>query len=134
MPVLSCDLACDPEAPLAFRPVGPFSEAMALRLSRPGRPLTLVAGGGHHRTFQHREQWCDACNAFAVGPGVAVSYDRNDRTLAALAALDTPARALIATPGHAQRARRSPPPVPGDPRRRPHAAQGARARSAAASG
>jgi arginine deiminase len=74
---------------------------MALRLSRPGKPLTLVAGGGHHRTFQHREQWCDACNALAVGPGVAVSYDRNDRTLAALAALDTPARALLATPGHA---------------------------------
>jgi arginine deiminase len=101
MPVLSCDLACDPEAPLAFRPVGPFSEAMARRLSQPGKPLTLVAGGGHHRTFQHREQWCDACNAFAVGPGVAISYDRNDRTLAALAALDTPARALLATPGHA---------------------------------
>ncbi len=103
MPVLSCDLACDPEAPLAFRPAGPFGEAMARRLSRPGRPLTLVAGGGHHRTSQHREQWCDACNAFAVGPGVAVSYDRNDRTLAALAALDTPARALTATPGHAHR-------------------------------
>ncbi len=105
MSVLSCDLACDPEAPLAFRPVGPFSEAMARRLSRPGRPLTLLAGGGHHRTFQHREQWCDACNAFAVGPGVAVSYDRNDRTLAALAALDTPEGALWVTPGH----RRVPP-------------------------
>lgn len=99
MPVLSCDLACDPEAPLAFRPVGPFSEAMARRLSRPGRPLTLVAGGGHHRTYQHREQWCDACNAFAVGPGVAVSYDRNDRTLTALGALDTPESALSVTPG-----------------------------------
>src|SRR6185437_5524899 len=99
MPVFSCDLACDPEAPVAFRPAGLFGEAMSLRLSRPGRPLTLLAGGGRHRTDQHREQWCDACNAVAVGPGVAVSYDRNDRTLEALAALDTPARALTATPG-----------------------------------
>jgi arginine deiminase len=100
--VLACDLGGDPESPLAFRPVGPFSEAMARRLSLPGRPLTLLAGGGRHRTFQHREQWCDACNAFAVGPGVAVSYDRNDRTLAALAALDTPEAALVVTPGHAR--------------------------------
>jgi arginine deiminase len=102
MPVLACDLTGDPESPLAFRPVGPFSEAMARRLSLPGRPLTLLAGGGRNRTFQHREQWCDACNAFAVGPGVAVSYDRNDRTLAALAALDTPETALVVTPGHAR--------------------------------
>lgn len=99
MPVFACDLACDPEAPVDFRPVGSFGEAMARRLSRPGRPLTLIAGGGHERSFQHREQWCDACNAVAVGPGVAVSYDRNDRTLAALRALDKPGEALIATPG-----------------------------------
>lgn len=99
MPVFTCDLACDPEAPVDFRPAGPFGDAMAKRLSRPGKPLTLIAGGGHERTFQHREQWCDACNAFAVGPGVAVSYDRNDRTLAAIAALADPKTALLATPG-----------------------------------
>lgn len=99
MPVFSCDLGCDPEAPVDFRPAGSFSEAMSRRLSRPKRPLTLIAGGGHERSFQHREQWCDACNAVAVGPGVAVSYDRNDRTLAALRALDKPGEALIATPG-----------------------------------
>jgi arginine deiminase len=100
MPVLSCDLAEDPDAPLAFRHAGPFSEAMAQRLSSPGRPFTMIAGGGRDRIFQHREQWCDACNAVAVGPGVAVSYDRNDRTLAALAALDQPGSALVVTPGH----------------------------------
>jgi arginine deiminase len=105
MPVFACDLACDPEAPVDFRPVGAFSEAMSPRLSRPGRPLTLVAGGGQDRVFQHREQWCDGCNAFAVGPGVAVSYGRNDRTLAALRALDRPGEALLATPGK----RRAPP-------------------------
>jgi arginine deiminase len=102
MPVFSCDLACDPEAPVDFRPAGPFSEAMSRRLSRPGRPLTLIAGGAHERIHQHREQWCDACNAVAVGPGVAVSYDRNDRTLAALRALDKPGEALLATPGKAR--------------------------------
>jgi len=102
MPVFSCALDCDPEAPLAWRWAGLFSDAMAQRLSYEGRPLTLIAGGGERRSFQHREQWCDACNAFAVGPGVAVSYERNDRTLAALAALDDPAGALLATPGHAR--------------------------------
>lgn len=100
MPVSSCDLTCDPEAPAPFRYEGPFAGALARRLSSPGRPLTLIAGGGDRLRFQHREQWCDACNAFAVGPGVAVSYDRNDRTLAALRGLDTPAKALLATPGH----------------------------------
>ena len=104
MPVSSCDLTSDPEAPAPFRYEGPFADAMARRLSSPGRPLTLIAGGGDRLRFQHREQWCDACNAFAVGPGVAVSYDRNDRTLAALRALDARGhgRALVATPGHAQ--------------------------------
>jgi arginine deiminase len=102
MPVSSCDLGCDPEAPAPFRYEGPFADAMARRLSSPDRPLTLIAGGGERLRFQHREQWCDACNAFAVGPGVAVSYDRNDRTLAALRALDTPTGALVATPGHAR--------------------------------
>lgn len=65
---------------------------MSKRLSRPKRPLTLIAAAGHEQSFQHREQWCDACNAVAVGPGVAVSYNRNDRTLAALRALDRPGR------------------------------------------
>jgi arginine deiminase len=102
MPVFSCALDDDPGAPLAWRWAGLFSDAMARRLSREGRPLTLIAGGGERRSFQHREQWCDACNAFAVGPGVAVSYERNDRTLAALAALQDPAAALVSTPGHAR--------------------------------
>jgi arginine deiminase len=102
MPVFSCALDADADAPVEWRWAGLFSDAMARRLSRPGRPLTLIAGGGERRSFQHREQWCDACNAFAVGPGVAVSYGRNDRTLASLAALDDPGAALLSTPGHAR--------------------------------
>lgn len=104
MPVFTCNLACDPEVPVTWRWAGPFSEAMARRLSSDGHPLTLVAGGGDQRTFQHREQWSDACNAFAVGPGVALTYARNDRTLAALRALDNPRAggALLVTPGHAR--------------------------------
>ena len=97
MAVYACDLEGDPEAPVELRWVGPFSRAMGARLGSPGRPLTLIAGGGDVRTAQHREQWCDACNAVAVGPGVALSYARNDRTLAALAALS--GKALTVTPG-----------------------------------
>ena len=98
MAVYACDLEGDAEAPIEMRWVGPFSRAMGERLGSPGRPLTLIAGGGEVRTAQHREQWCDACNAFAVGPGVALSYARNDRTLSALAALSGKA-ALTVTPG-----------------------------------
>jgi arginine deiminase len=97
MAVYACDLEGDPEAPIEMRWAGPFSRAMGARLGSPGRPLTLIAGGGDVRTAQHREQWCDACNAVAVGPGVALSYARNDRTLAALAALS--GKALTVTPG-----------------------------------
>lgn len=44
-------------------------------------PLEPVFCGGTQRTFQEREQWASACNFFAVRPGVALTYDRNDVTL-----------------------------------------------------
>jgi len=48
-------------------------------------PLEPVFCGGNQRTLQEREQWASACNCFAVRPGVILSYDRNDATLAELA-------------------------------------------------
>jgi arginine deiminase len=102
MNVLACDLDVDPDAPLGWTWQGHFSQAMAARLSSPGRPLTLVAGGGPRRTLQHREQWFDGCNALAIGPGVAVLYRRNDGTLSSLRALDDPSlrdAGAIVTPG-----------------------------------
>lgn len=103
MDVVSCDLTVPFEAPVRWTWEGPFSRAMAARLSAPGRPLTLVAGGGARRPFQHREQWCDGCNAVAVGPGVAVVYQRNRLTNAALAELPVAARdpARVAVLGRA---------------------------------
>src|SRR5688572_2645024 len=49
-------------------------------------PLEPVFCGGNQRTTQEREQWASACNAFAVRPGVVLSYDRNDATLGELTA------------------------------------------------
>lgn len=49
-------------------------------------PLEPVFCGGNQRPHQEREQWASACNCFAVRPGVVLSYDRNDVTLAELAA------------------------------------------------
>lgn len=44
-------------------------------------PLEPVFCGGTQRTLQEREQWASACNFFAVRPGLALTYDRNDATL-----------------------------------------------------
>lgn len=49
-------------------------------------PLEPIFCGGSQRTTQEREQWASACNAFAVRPGVILSYDRNDATLGELTA------------------------------------------------
>jgi arginine deiminase len=49
------------------------------------QPLEPIFCGGNQRTVQEREQWASACNAFAVRPGVILSYDRNDATLTELA-------------------------------------------------
>jgi arginine deiminase len=50
------------------------------------QPLEPIFCGGNQRTLQEREQWASACNCFAVRPGVVLSYDRNDATLAELTA------------------------------------------------
>ena len=59
----------------------------------------FVAAGDGESPFQEREQWTDACNLVAVREGVALAYDRNEITLAALrrAGFDIlPARELLA--------------------------------------
>jgi len=48
------------------------------------QPLEPVFCGGSSRPAQEREQWSSACNFFAVRPGVALTYDRNEATLAEL--------------------------------------------------
>ncbi|MGH7674484.1 MAG: arginine deiminase family protein, partial [Gemmatimonadales bacterium] len=45
-------------------------------------PLEPVFCGGSQRSLQEREQWSSACNFFSVRPGVAVTYGRNEATLA----------------------------------------------------
>jgi arginine deiminase len=37
--------------------------------------------GGDRRTVQEREQWASGCNFVALGPGVILSYQRNEATL-----------------------------------------------------
>jgi arginine deiminase len=47
-------------------------------------PVEPVFCGGHVRSSQEREQWSSGCNLVAIRPGLAMSYKRNDRTLAEL--------------------------------------------------
>ncbi len=48
------------------------------------RDLTFIACGGEEPLNQHREQWTDGANFFALAPGVVVGYERNDRTFEAM--------------------------------------------------
>ena len=48
------------------------------------QPLEPVFCGGPSRPLQEREQWSSGCNFFAIRPGVVVTYERNEATLAEL--------------------------------------------------
>ena len=48
-------------------------------------PMEPVFCGGNQRPLQEREQWSSACNFFAVRPGLAITYARNEATLVELA-------------------------------------------------
>lgn len=48
--------------------------------------VTVVPTGGGHKPFDAREQRADGTNAFALAPRVAITYERNERTNAALTA------------------------------------------------
>lgn len=50
-------------------------------LSVHGIPLEPVFCGGNDPIHQTREQWSDGANAFALAPGVIITYGRNRRTL-----------------------------------------------------
>ncbi|MCB9727500.1 MAG: hypothetical protein H6744_02270 [Deltaproteobacteria bacterium] len=50
-------------------------------LASVGVELEPIFCGGDDPTVQAREQWSDGANAFALAPGVIVSYGRNERTL-----------------------------------------------------
>ncbi len=43
--------------------------------------MRFVFSGGGISPYQEREQWTDGCNLVAIRPGVAISYDRNLKTL-----------------------------------------------------
>jgi len=46
--------------------------------------MRFILSGGGESPYQEREQWTDACNLVAIKPGVAISYDRNVKTLNSL--------------------------------------------------
>lgn len=50
-------------------------------LRQVGVPLEPIFCGGTHRIHQDREQWASGCNLFALRPGVAIAYKRNEATL-----------------------------------------------------
>ena len=49
------------------------------------RSMSFIPCGGADPLGQQREQWTDGANLFAVAPGVALGYDRNERTYAEMA-------------------------------------------------
>lgn len=67
----------------AFRPDGHtvLGNHLLDALASVGVELEPIWCGGDDPTAQAREQWSDGANAFALAPGVIVSYGRNERTL-----------------------------------------------------
>jgi len=45
------------------------------------KEMEFIFSGGGISPYQEREQWTDSCNLVAIRPGVAISYDRNLKTL-----------------------------------------------------
>ena len=45
------------------------------------KDINFVFSGDGLSPYQEREQWTDSCNLVALRPGVAISYDRNLKTL-----------------------------------------------------
>lgn len=54
-------------------------------LRKRGMELTPIPCGGQNPIDQQREQWTDGANAFALGPGIILLYERNLRTAEELA-------------------------------------------------
>jgi arginine deiminase len=74
------------QPPTALRLLTPDGERpvegdLLRALASLGLPLEPVLGGGRDPVTQAREQWSDGANAFALAPGVIVSYGRNEATL-----------------------------------------------------
>lgn len=49
-----------------------------------GKEFNFMKCGGENLINQHREQWTDGANLFALAPGVVVAYDRNIETFKTL--------------------------------------------------
>lgn len=45
-----------------------------------GEPVRFVYSGNDRFPFGEREQWTDSCNLLVLREGVAIAYDRNDKT------------------------------------------------------
>ena len=71
---------------LVNRPAAWTSENDLLSaLKSEGLDLAPVRCGGADPISERREQWTDGANAFALAPGVVLTYDRNERTADELA-------------------------------------------------
>jgi arginine deiminase len=66
---------------LTSRPVAWTSENDLLSaLKSEGLDLKPIRCGGVDPISERREQWTDGANAFALAPGIVLTYDRNERT------------------------------------------------------
>jgi arginine deiminase len=61
-----------------------YNSIKDLFLSEINPDMHFIFGGGGVYPFQEREQWTDGCNLVALRPGIALAYDRNDKTEEAL--------------------------------------------------
>ncbi|MEX0928748.1 MAG: arginine deiminase family protein [Balneolales bacterium] len=70
-------LLSKPDGELITKPVADVQTALESVLDR---EFNFIKCGGEELTNQHREQWTDGANVFALAPGVIVGYGRNSHT------------------------------------------------------
>lgn len=61
-----------------------YSSVKELFLNEINPKMKFIFGGDGEYPYQEREQWTDGCNLVTIKPGVAITYDRNDKTAEAM--------------------------------------------------
>lgn len=71
------------EQPVLFDYLEDLLDDISRNDLRCAEKTVFVYSGNNEFPFGAREQWTDSCNLLAIREGVAIGYDRNDKTIEA---------------------------------------------------
>jgi arginine deiminase len=73
----------DKKKPVNFEYLEDLLDDISANDLKSGKKTRFIYSGNNEFPFGVREQWTDSCNLLAVKEGVAIGYDRNDKTVEA---------------------------------------------------